>query len=269
METTKNPYLRTHISIIKALLDGSKKTQNQIAKETNYEKSTISHALDYLENKKKVIIREPIKKESGYTNKGNYNNKLCWLTYEVDNGTHVLEFLREILKKDTSFITDLQKSDKIINLVSSNIKEETYSDFLYGGEENTKISDFIPDMFRYSVTFLKMFLTNDSYISSFYRIFYLLHCREEFFKVYSEEDFMQDSKFNNFDCFEVLDIDTDRIFFEAFNHSVINDFINGYINPEALKLIETLRENEFNRSDYETTQIEIETDDSTKIIRGS
>lgn len=182
-----------------------------------------------------------------------------------------IDTIRQIVKEypSPSIVLGLQKSDKIINLISSHINEETYSDFLYGSEEHTKISDFIPDMFRYSVTFLKMFLTNDSYMSSFYRIFYLLHCREEFFKVYSEEDFMQDSKFNNFDCFEVLDIDTDRIFFEAFNHSVINDFINGYSNPEALKLIETLRENEFNRSDYETTQIEIETEDSTKIIRGS
>ena len=122
METTKNRYLITHVAIIRSLLDGSKKSQNQIAKETNYEKSTISHALDYLE-KKKVIIRETTKKESGYTNKGNYKNKLCQLSYEVDNGIHVLEFLRDILKlkESASLIPLLQNSDKIINLIYSNL----------------------------------------------------------------------------------------------------------------------------------------------------
>lgn len=121
MKTNKNPYIRTHIAIIKVLLDGSKKTQNQIAKETEYEKSTISHALDYLE-RMNVIIREQIKKESGYTNKGKYPNKSCWLTYEIDNGKYVLEFLKEIVGKDSTIITDLQKSDRVVSLLAQKHK---------------------------------------------------------------------------------------------------------------------------------------------------
>ncbi|MBU4220350.1 MAG: winged helix-turn-helix domain-containing protein [Euryarchaeota archaeon] len=236
METTKNPYLRTHIAIIKALLDGSKKTQNQIAKETNYEKSTISHALDYLENKKKVIIREPIKKESGYTNKGNYNNKLCWLTYEVDNGTHVLEFLREILNKDTSFITDLQKSDKIIKLIFPYIMAETnYNEILY-----PEIFNYIPDMVRLSPTFFKNFLKNESYLSSFGKIW------EEMY-VIKDSELLPISEYNNIDCMCYIP-DHDLIIFEAFNHSVIDDYINGCGKPEALKLILTLKKEKLNIS---------------------
>lgn len=116
MNSNKNPNLKTEIEIVKALLDGSKKTQNQIAEETKYEKSTISHALRDLEIKS-VITRAETKIDSGRTNKGKYKNKLCWLTYEVDNGKPVLEFLREILKKDNSLISDLQKSDRVVSLL--------------------------------------------------------------------------------------------------------------------------------------------------------
>lgn len=117
METTKNRYLLTHMAIIKSLMDGSKKTQNQIVKETGYEKSTISHAIDYLE-KRKVIVRESIKKESGYTNKGLYKNKLCRLAYEIDDGIPLLNFLEEASEKYPDFKLYLREKDKIISLLS-------------------------------------------------------------------------------------------------------------------------------------------------------
>ncbi len=117
METTKNRYLLTHIAIIKSLLDGSKKTQNQIVKETGYEKSTISHALDYLE-KRKVIVRESIKKESGYTNKGLYKNKLCRLACEMDSGIPLLNFLEEASEKYPDFRSYLREKDEIISLLA-------------------------------------------------------------------------------------------------------------------------------------------------------
>jgi DNA-binding Lrp family transcriptional regulator len=160
MKSNKNPYLKTQTEIIKTLLDGSKKTQNQIAKETDYEKSTISHALNDLE-KKKVILREPIKIESGYTNKGIYNNKLCWLTYEVDNGEHVLDFLREIL--DPIIISDLQKSDKVISLLADIVQIKRYSS---NGEEIPLTTDYFEvckNMLRLSPSFFKNILTNDEF----------------------------------------------------------------------------------------------------------
>lgn len=123
MHTTKNAKLRTHIEIIKSLLDGSKKTQKQIAKETDYEKSTISHALKDLQGKK-VINRVTEKKESGYTNKGIYDNKLCWLTYEIDNGKHILDFLINLLNQKTlseqykeNILKNLQENNLVINML--------------------------------------------------------------------------------------------------------------------------------------------------------
>ena len=118
MKTNKNPYLKTQIEIMKVLLDGSKKPQNQIAKETNYEKSTISHALDNLE-KRKVILRERKNLESGYTNKGNYSNKLCWISFELDDRKPILDFLREMVQNDKSIIPFLQKRWEIIHLIYS------------------------------------------------------------------------------------------------------------------------------------------------------
>lgn len=220
METTKNPYLRTHIAIIKALLDGSKKTQNQIAKETNYEKSTISHALDYLEKKKKVIIREPIKKESGYTNKGNYNNKLCWLTYEVDNGKHVLEFLREILKKYPSLISDLQKNDKIFSILEDNDFLDSYVGILR-------------DLLRLSSSFFESYLIQDSFFDDFTKIMIKLIDEHGH---YSEENNRFGRAYLKYGI-HVTSFQEEHyhfILFEMFRHSLIKDHLKGCLNPEAI-----------------------------------
>ncbi|HEX7628048.1 MAG TPA: ArsR family transcriptional regulator, partial [Candidatus Methanoperedens sp.] len=97
MKSNENRYLWTQIEIVKTLLDGSKKTQNQIAKETDYDKSTISHAMDDLD-KNNIIKRQSKEKESGNRNKGRYKNKLCWLNFEMDNGSEILRFFNNILK---------------------------------------------------------------------------------------------------------------------------------------------------------------------------
>lgn len=123
MKSNENPYLRTQIAIVKTLLSGSKKTQKQIADETNYEKSTISHALDDLE-KKNIIIRESTKKESGNRNKGKYKNNLCWLTYEINNGYEILQFFKDVLNLRTlkqqeakDIIETLQKNNKFLDIL--------------------------------------------------------------------------------------------------------------------------------------------------------
>jgi DNA-binding MarR family transcriptional regulator len=125
MVSNENAYLKTQIAIVKTLLDGSRKTQNQIAAETNYEKSTISHAIDDLEKRNiNIIKREEIKKESGNRNKGKFKNKLCWLTYEIDNGLKILEFFRDALNLKTlkqqeaeEIIETLQKNDKFLGIL--------------------------------------------------------------------------------------------------------------------------------------------------------
>lgn len=124
MKSNENRYLWTQIEIVKTLLDGSKKTQNQIAKETDYDKSTISHAMDDLD-KNNIIKRQSKEKESGNRNKGRYKNKLCWLNFEMDNGSEILRFFNNILKskklkqQETSdIIKTLQKEDHILDMLS-------------------------------------------------------------------------------------------------------------------------------------------------------
>lgn len=119
-----NPYLKTQINIVITLLDGSEKTQDQIANETGYEKSNISKAIKDLE-KKNVIIREKeIIKDSGRTNKGDYLHNLCHLPYEVDNGFNIWKFFWYVLnlkylkqQEVVDIYKTLQKNDKFLDVL--------------------------------------------------------------------------------------------------------------------------------------------------------
>lgn len=120
MKSNENPLINTQIDIVKVLLDGKTKSQRQIADEIGKEESTVSKALDYLEG---VVIKE--EKEilsGGRRNKGIYKNKLCHLTYQVENGKHVLQFFRKVakienLKNKKDFFDFLQKNDQILSLL--------------------------------------------------------------------------------------------------------------------------------------------------------
>lgn len=183
MKSNENPHLKTQIKGIKVLLDGSKKTQNQIAKETNSSKSSISHAFNGLE-KRNIIKRETIKKYSGYTNKGNYTNKNCWLTYDVDNGSEVMRFFQEVLKlkklktqEATDIIENLQKYEKSIYMILKKHPESCYPDLSkpacvgiykdYDPTTNVEVrieqerDEFISQL-QSSQKFFKIFLMNDS-----------------------------------------------------------------------------------------------------------
>lgn len=251
--------------IIKTLLE-SPKTTGEIVTALGYKKTEYHNVTPALNRLKSAgYIRGEVLKEKG--RKGQPPT--------IYNVILELSTIKKILDKYPLITSDLQKNDKIIDLIYSNIKKES-NDFLcaFDGEDLFKETvKFIPDMFRYSVTFLKMFLINEYYISSFYRTLFLIYRSDELFMEYNEADNVigrrknpkQISKFNNFDCFENMDFDSFWIFFEAFNHSVINDFINEYGNVKALKLIEKLRNLDFNRSVYETTELEITFEGDEKV----
>ncbi len=120
----KNSLIKTQIAIILTLLDGSAKSQRQIAREIKKGDSTISKALVYLKN---VIETEEKEIESGSRNKGIYKNKLCRLTYDIEDGKYVLDFLRETSSSGTlkghyiqEYINTLSKNDKILEMLVKN-----------------------------------------------------------------------------------------------------------------------------------------------------
>ncbi len=120
----KNNLIKTQIAIILTLLDGSAKSQRQIARKIKKGDSTVSKALVYLKN---VIETEEKEIESGSRNKGIYKNKLCRLTYNIENGKYVLNFLREISNSGNlkghyirEYIGTLSKNDKILEMLVKN-----------------------------------------------------------------------------------------------------------------------------------------------------
>ena len=107
MKTNKIPFINTQIKIVNNLLDGSKKYQRKIASEIGREESTISRALDYLV-RGKVIIKEKKDVVGGKRNKGTYPAKICYLSYDIDDGAHILNFFKIVLSQQ-----DIKKSDEI------------------------------------------------------------------------------------------------------------------------------------------------------------
>ncbi len=159
-----------------------------------------------------MIIREPIKKESGYTNKGNYNNKLCWLTYEVDNGKYILDFLREILKKYPILISDLQKNDKIIDII---VTKTSHSDYF----NKLNVKEFL-------TTFRKMLSSSPSFFENCFA--------DEFFLIkYYEISFKTDQHHLN----ETESLAFWALALFAFKHCVINDSLKGVSTEEALNIV--------------------------------
>jgi DNA-binding Lrp family transcriptional regulator len=123
METNENKSIKTQIEIVKSLLDGSNKPQRQIANEIGKEESTVSKALGYLV-KDNVVAIDPKIIYSGKHNKGMYKNNLCCLNYELNNGLHILKFLRcvfsleSLRKKDINgLVSVLQNNNKILDML--------------------------------------------------------------------------------------------------------------------------------------------------------
>ncbi len=275
----QNKSIKTQISIVKSLLDGSSKSQRQIAKEINREESTVSKALGYL-SKAKVVVITPDVIQSGYKNKGMYKNNLCRLSYDLDknDGFNILKFLRNFLDPKTlkpldydldnvfnvliffknvlnsqtlnqseveDIIATLQKYDKIIDLA--------YGFFLWKGDEiyedwgglalifHEQYPYMIRDMFRLSGSFLENFLRYESFPFSFERICQDIYARED--KDYELQYGKEKTTINGIPVVTVnMIIDFDTITLEAFRYSVINDIIHGFSNLEALKLIKMLQE---------------------------
>lgn len=277
MESNENKSIKTQISIVKSLLDGSSKSQRQIAKEINKEESTVSKALGYL-SKAKVVVITPHVIQSGYKNKGMYKNNLCRLSYDLDKDFNILNFLKNFLDPKTlkpldydldnffnvliffknvlnsqtlkqseveDIINTLQKYDKIIDLA--------YGFFLWTGDEiyddwgglallfHEEYPYMIRDMFRLSGSFLENFLRYESFPFSFERICQDIYAREDkdYELQYGKEKITIDGKPV---VIVNMIIDFDTIILEAFRYSVINDIIHGFRNPEALKLIKMLQE---------------------------
>ncbi len=211
MKSNKNTQLKTQIKIVKTLLDGSSKSQRQIAGEINKEESTVSKALFYLRG---VIISEgKIIKSGGRSNKGFYKNNLCRLSYEVDKGIHVLNFFRNVLtektlsgQEESDIIKTLTKEDKFISIITDNKILN-----------HPEIRSFFEKIIQFSPTFLKRILLYESF--------------ENFKKTWLQ--------FNSIEKFDAESVDL-LLYLELAKHSIINDGIEG---QDTQKVTDYIKEN--------------------------
>jgi hypothetical protein len=158
MKTNKNTQLKTQIKIVKTLLDGSYKSQRQIAAEINREESTVSKALSYL--KDVILTEERIIISGGRSNKGLYKNKLCHLSYEVEKGIHILNFYKNVFTEKTlsrqeeaEIFKTLTEEDKFISI----IMDQEGKDILLL-ESTPTLKNFLKQMLQLSPTFLEEIL---------------------------------------------------------------------------------------------------------------
>ncbi|VVB96417.1 Uncharacterised protein [uncultured archaeon] len=174
MESNENKSIRTQIEIVKSLLDGSNKSQRQIAYEINKEESTVSKALRYLE-KAKVIAVAPHIIKSGNHNKGMYKNNICCLDYNLDGGVNILIFFKYVLKQKTlkqkdadDIVSTLQKNSRVVDLLANEFYKNLPKIKEYADE--IKIFSYY---LRGSQTFFKLVLSNspDSLIDRFLTIY--------------------------------------------------------------------------------------------------
>lgn len=125
MKSNGNKSIRTQVKIVKSLLDGSQKSQRDIAEEIQKKESTISKAISYLKKGGIVHVEEGI--SSGRHNKGIYDCNNCQLTYEIDNGSNVINFIIGVLnlpnlkqEEEYNIIETLRNSEKFIDVFCKN-----------------------------------------------------------------------------------------------------------------------------------------------------
>ncbi|MFZ3167356.1 MAG: hypothetical protein WA130_07050 [Candidatus Methanoperedens sp.] len=156
MKSNEFPQLKTQITIVKKLLDGSKKSQRKIAEEIGKEESTVFRALEYL---KDVVEYEEKEIESGKRNKGIYKNKLRYINFEKSN---IIYFFNKVLNLKTlnqqdeaDIISSLQKSELFIETLSKN----SICGWLLQSPELE--SEDLREMLRFSPTFFKLIIKNE------------------------------------------------------------------------------------------------------------
>lgn len=214
MKSNEIPFINTQLKIVRVLLNGEKIYQREIAKKIKRKESTMSRALDYLV-KDKVVCKELLKtKCHGRKNEGVYSVKKCWLSYEIDNGKNVLNFIKnlpEALLNDKSLFSDLQKSSKIKYSLRQNFP--FFKDVLTEGVDDLKTICMV--RCELSQTFLKNYLTCESYLESFLELY-------------------RDINKNNDDCKKPTSDTIEQIYDVMFLHAVITDKLNGNLNPNAI-----------------------------------
>jgi hypothetical protein len=215
IKKSTNSNLKTHIAIVKTLLDGSKKTQRQIAKDTDYKESTISKALAGLKKDNVVQILE------GQKINKNYSSHQVWLSYEIDNGRYVIEFIRNVnsIKKFNTFISELFPSEKLIDMI------------IFQQDKIVEVIDsaHFRNMLCSSPSFFENFLVNTCFL-------------EEFLKLSLEMNPLNPE----FGCFDkqktkvmLLRIPSDLYngAILAFQHCVINDFLKSKYTHDAVAIM--------------------------------
>ena len=167
VKSDKIPGIKTQIKIVNVLLDGSKKYQRQIAAEIGRGESTTSRALDYLV-RENVVLKEEKEVDGGKRNKGKYAAKLCFLSYETDNGVNIINFYRDILnsktlthKEEGEIINTLEKCEKTISSVAD--KLHFFTEMPGPTHEikqiiETENREKLKTMLKLSTTFFKMCL---------------------------------------------------------------------------------------------------------------
>lgn len=177
MKSNENKSIKTQIKIILLLLDGSKKTQRQIAKEIGKEESTVSKALKYLENDMVVEATSKIINSGGRKNRGLYKSNLCFLTYHLDNGKNILRFIRRILNLKTlreyeaeDLVQYLHKEDRFLEAPIEELSQQlsfpttkVKDDYKKAFEKEVPIAVrlFLKELFRQSLSFFEYCIKNE------------------------------------------------------------------------------------------------------------
>ena len=151
------------IKILKTLLE-SPKTTGQIA-----------IALDYKDDKGHGIYKNIISDlktlgQYGFIHEFKSNKKNVGAPARTYDIVYDISILREILKKYPFLISDLQKSDKILSMLVSDIIYSTTSD-----NKPFMPSEFLRDMLRRSPSFFKNFLVNDCFLLNYWKICLKIH----------------------------------------------------------------------------------------------
>lgn len=259
MKTNKIPFINTQIKIVTNLLDGSKKYQRKIASEIGRGESTTSRALDYLV-REKVVEKDKKEVTGGKRNKGKYPAKLCYLSYEIDNGAHILNFFKTVLlqknlKKsdEKDIINNLHKIKKIRELLLKKhfiLLKYSIDCFPSLIESNSNvmltqtkyfhdhlINECIPHVHKELLDCLQ-----SSDFTSFFKaaLNYYLRCSPTFFKnllKHTPEELQETYG-------DAYSNPNNALFIKCFNLSIhdtiFNDLKEGYYNNYLLLLINTL-----------------------------